>query len=404
MIGRVFLRVVVGGKWLLALWMLIGTTVVWPQAVVAPAANLAGDWQGTLHGTSDLRVVFRFSKGTNGVWRALVYSLDQKPDPMSIPVVDVQGDLVSFQASYLSGSYSGKLSADEGSMTGTWAPDGTPAGRPAPPDSVKTPGKQVLTLLRATKATGWDLPPDRLPASMPANADPSFEVTTIKPHDMNQPGDGYRWRDARKFSATMPVRWLVEYVYGIHDKQLIGAPDWVSKDIYDFVGVPDIPGLPSEQQRINMMRKMLEERCQLKVHVEKRSLPAYVLTVAKNGPTMTPSAIRDPGASLFGRMGPHGGILIPARNTTMGDFIRLLHGVLDRPVVDETGLTGQFDFDLNWMPDQSQFGGHFPVSEDADAPPELFTAIQQQIGLKLSPAKSPVDVIVIDHVERPSAN
>jgi uncharacterized protein (TIGR03435 family) len=239
---------------------------------------------------------------------------------------------------------------------------------------------------------------------MPANADPSFEVTTIKPHDMNQPGDGYRWRDARKFSATMPVRWLVEYVYGIHDKQLIGAPDWVGKDIYDFVGVPDIPGLPSEQQRINMMQKMLEERCQLKVHVEKRSLPAYVLTVAKNGPTMTPSAIRDPGASLFGRMGPHGGILIPARNTTMGDFIRLLHGVLDRPVVDETGLTGQFDFDLNWMPDQSQFGGHFPVSEDADAPPELFTAIQQQIGLKLSPAKSPVDVIVIDHVERPSAN
>ena len=132
---------------------------------------------------------------------------------------------------------------------------------------------------------------------------------------------------------------------------------------------------------------------------------AYVLTVAKKWTKDdVPSAIRDPGASLFGRMGPHGGILIPARNTTMGDFIRLLHGVLDRPVVDETGLTGQYDFDLNWMPDQSQFGGHFPVSEDADAPPELFTAIQQQIGLKLSPAKSPVDVIVIDHVERPSAN
>src|SRR5258708_2650558 len=129
MSGRVFLRVV-GVKWFLAVWMGIGSMAVWAQAVVAPVANLAGDWQGTLHGTSDLRVVFRFSKGTNGVWRALVYSLDQKPDPMSIPVVDVQGDLVSFQASYLSGSYSGKLSTDGGSMTGTWAPDGTPAGRP----------------------------------------------------------------------------------------------------------------------------------------------------------------------------------------------------------------------------------------------------------------------------------
>jgi len=403
MISRVFRRMVVG-KWLLALWMLLGPMSVWAQTGAASAPNIAGDWQGTLHGNTDLRMVFRFTKGTNGVWRALVYSLDQKPDPMSVPVVNVQGDTVSFQASYLSGSYSGKLSADGSSMTGTWAPDGTPAGMPAPPDSVKTPGKQILTLLRATKATAWELPADRLPSSMPANTDPSFEVTTIKPHDPNQPGDGYRWRDARRFSATLPVKWLVEYVYGIHDRQLIGAPDWLSKDIYDFAGSPDIPGLPSEQQRINMMRKMLEERCQLKVHVEKRSMPAYVLTVAKNGTKMTPSAIRDPGASLFGRMGPHGGILIPARNTAMGDFIRLLHSVLDRPVVDQTGLTGQFDFDLNWMPDETQFGGHFPVSTDAEAPPGLFTAIQEQIGLKLSPATSPVDVIVIDHVERPSAN
>ena len=302
MIGRMFLRGV-GVKWLLAAWIGMGPMAVWAQTAAAPAANLAGDWQGTLHGTSDLRVVFRFSKGTNGVWRALVYSLDQKPDPMSIPVVDVQGDTVSFQASYLSGSYSGKIASDGGSMTGTWAPDGTPAGRPAPPDSVKTPGKQVLTLLRATKATAWDLPPDRLPASMPANADPSFEVTTIKPHDMNQPGDGYRWREARKFSATMPVKWLVEYVYGIHDRQLIGAPDWLGKDIYDYAGSPDIPGLPSEQQRISMMRKMLEERSPVE---GTRGEAFYAGVCADSGEKWTEddtgSAIRDPGASMFGRM------------------------------------------------------------------------------------------------------
>jgi uncharacterized protein (TIGR03435 family) len=97
------------------------------------------------------------------------------------------------------------------------------------------------------------------------------------------------------------------------------------------------------------------------------------------------------------------------RNATMGDFAHLMQSaVLDRPVVDQTGLAGKWDFQLKWTPDDSQFSGMGmrppPPSEAADAPPPLFTAIQEQLGLKLESGKAQVDVMVIDHVEHPSAN
>ena len=101
--------------------------------------------------------------------------------------------------------------------------------------------------------------------------------------------------------------------------------------------------------------------------------------------------------------------MFTATNATMGDFAGVLQAaVLDRPVVDQTGLQGRFDFPLKWTPDESQFGGMGmkipPPSENADAPPGLFTAIQEQIGLKLESTKAPVEVLVIDHIEKPSEN
>jgi len=98
-------------------------------------------------------------------------------------------------------------------------------------------------------------------------------------------------------------------------------------------------------------------------------------------------------------------MLLPARNATMGEFTSLLQrAVLDRPVVDRTGLTGRYDFDLEWAPDETQFGGEVPVaSADAPAPP-FFTAIEQQLGLKLEATRGPVDALIVEGVERPSAN
>ena len=118
---------------------------------------------------------------------------------------------------------------------------------------------------------------------MASTLDPSFDVTTVKPHDPNVPGGGWQWRGARRFQATMPVSGMIQYVYGINKNQIINAPGWAFKDVYDYAGVPNMPGLPTEQQRINMMRKLLEERFNLKVHTEKRELASFVLSPAKGG-------------------------------------------------------------------------------------------------------------------------
>ena len=146
-----------------------------------------------------------------------------------------------------------------------------------------------------------------------------------------------------------------------------------------------------------MVKKLLADRFQLKFHFEKREQTVYVLTISKTGTKLArsqsdPSA---PGGLGFGPPGNFG-----ATNATMADIAEALgQGILNRPVVDQTGLTGRFDLRLTWTPE-----GPSAAKESADAPPDIFTAIQEKLGLKLISAKAPVDVLMIDHVERPSAN
>lgn len=153
-----------------------------------------------------------------------------------------------------------------------------------------------------------------------------------------------------------------------------------------------------------MIRKLLADRFALKLHEEKREMAAYVLTVGKDRPKLTRSA----DASVLGgfTMGPLG--VMHAGGASMGDFTHVLQGdILDRPVVDRTGLEGRWDFTLQWMPDDTQFAGmKVPrqAADDANTLPPLFTAIQEQLGLKLESQKADVPVLVIDHVEHPSPN
>ena len=153
-----------------------------------------------------------------------------------------------------------------------------------------------------------------------------------------------------------------------------------------------------------MVQTLLADRFQLKVHRETREIPVYVLTVRKGGHKMKPRTEGDggPPTSLFVR-----GANVPARNAPVSMFAGALQRlVLDRPVIDKTGITGNFDFDLAWRPDASQFGGRggtLPAASDPDRP-DLFTAIQEQLGLKLDADKGPGEVIVVDAVEKPSPN
>jgi uncharacterized protein (TIGR03435 family) len=165
--------------------------------------------------------------------------------------------------------------------------------------------------------------------------------------------------------------------------------------------------MPNDKQWKGMIQKLIVERYKFTFHRDKKELSVYVLSVAKTGPKLTksegdPNGL--PGLFFRGRPGDLG-----VRNANMADFAGLLQGaVLDRPVVDQTGLTGRFDFTLNWTPDDSQFAGMGakipPPTDGANAPPSLYTAIQEQIGLKLDATKALADVIVIDHLEKPSEN
>ena len=173
-----------------------------------------------------------------------------------------------------------------------------------------------------------------------------------------------------------------------------------------MTGKPDGVGQPSLNQWKPKIQKLLAERFQLTFHKDKRELSVYALTVGKSGPKLTKSQ-GDPNGlpGLFFR----GLGIRTSQIAAMPDFAGIMQSaVLDKPVVDQTGIAGRYDFMLNWTPDESQFGGLGarvpPPADNAAAPPDLYTAIQEQLGLKLAVAKVPEDVFVIDHVEKPSAN
>ena len=155
-----------------------------------------------------------------------------------------------------------------------------------------------------------------------------------------------------------------------------------------------------------MIQKLLTDRVQLKFHREKRDSNVYVLTVGKTGIKFSKSV--DPNGPSGRFFGPPP-MTLRVTNATMGDVASVIQtGVLDKPVVDQTGLTEKYDFMLKFTPEQGQMlglgGAPPPQPDNADAPPDIFTAMQQQLGLKLESTKAPADVIVIDHIERPSEN
>jgi uncharacterized protein (TIGR03435 family) len=267
-----------------------------------------------------------------------------------------------------------------------------------------------MIFTRATPETEWTIPPPapKLP-QMAENANPSFEVATIKPSLPNRPGKNAGFRGGLYRSRNTNLNDLIALAYGLHAKQIVGAPDWFGTDLYDIEGKPDAEGLPNDEQIKTMLQKLLAERFKLTFHHDKRELSVYVISVAGGGPRMTKST-SDPNAlPTFGFQG-HGNLFVT--NMTMTDFaIWMQAGVMDKPVVDQTGLADRYDFQLKWTPDESQFAQFRgtgmvvpPPTNDPRAPPSLYTAMQEQLGLKMGTAKFPDDVIVVDHVEKPSEN
>lgn len=362
----------------------------------APAAQgIDATWQATLHiQQRDLRAVLKISRGADGALAGTLYpSVDQSGQSVKTTSMSLQDGSLKFSIQAMDLTYEGKLSADGKSITGT-----------------ATLSTQSLPLIfeRATPETAWAIPepPKPIPA-MPADAKPVFEVLTIKPSAPDEKANYLIVNGGRFLTANTTVMDLIEFAYSVQAKQLQGLPDWTSSQKFDLNGKPDIAGTPNSDQLRDMLKQALTDRFQLKFHEDKKEMSAYVLSVAKSGEKMTKAA---PDAGVLPGLFFHGGLgRLVVTNATMDDFCNLMQStVLDRPVVDQTGLGGRYNFLLNWTPDESQFGGMGvkvpPPSDAANAPPPLYTAITEQIGLKLEAEKTPVRVLVVDHLDHPSAN
>lgn len=359
--------------------------------IFAQAQDVTGNWQGTLKGPTDLRMVVKVAKAEDAKLSAVFYVIDQSRSLFG-STITVQGTRIRITIASIDSNFEGTLSADGKSIAGKW----NQAGQ-----------SYQMNLVRATGEAAWPIPEPPAPVpAMAADANPVFEVATIKPSNPDRPGKAFLVQGRQFSTLNTSLSDLITFAYGLHARQLIGLPDWAEKDKYDITAKPDGVGQPSLNQWKTMFQKLLVERFQLTFHKDKRELSVYALTVGKSGPKLTKSQ-GDPNGlpGLFFR----GLGVLPAQNATMGDFAGVMQSaVLDKPVVDQTGITGRYDFMLNWTPDESQFGGLGarvpPPADNAAAPPDLYTAIQEQLGLKLAAAKAPVDVLVIDHVEKPSGN
>lgn len=230
-----------------------------------------------------------------------------------------------------------------------------------------------------------------------------FEVATIKLSRPDAAGKTFIFRGHQYSTIHTSVNDLISYAWGLHARQIAGGPAWLDTEKFDIIAKPVVTE-PNAQQLKEMVRNLLEERFQLTFHTEKNELSVYAIVVGKAGPKLTKTS--DPGdlSSLyfpaFGTMN--------ARIASMSDLARTMQqAVLDRPVVDQTGLRGRYDFTLTWTPDEFQFGAmgaHIPAPSDQARAPDLFTAMQQQLGLKVESTKAVVDVLVIDRIERASEN
>jgi len=267
-----------------------------------------------------------------------------------------------------------------------------------------------------------------LRAQTPAAAT-AFEVASVKP---NKTGDGrvmVGMAPGGRFTATnVPVRLLLRQAYDVQDFQIVGAPDWLNTDRFDISAkAPEDGNFTGEQMR-PMLRSLLEERFKVKVHAETREMAIYSLVKARSdgklGSALTPAAVDcraargrrggGPPPPLTPGQRPECGMMIGigrmnAGGMPMSELARTLSQQVGRVVLDKTGLTGGYDFELNYAPESRTVVGAPPqlngaeVAVDPNAP-TLFTALQEQLGLKLESERGPVDVVVIDNIAQPMAD
>jgi uncharacterized protein (TIGR03435 family) len=249
----------------------------------------------------------------------------------------------------------------------------------------------LLLALAGVAAAQSTVPPPGLP-----EARVSFEVASIKLHPgtITMSSDpAVRGRRVTGTASTLLD--LITTAYGVKYEQVSGGPGWVDSDHYDIDAKAEGEGTLTKEQARQMLQTLLAERFQLKIHRETKEVPVYALVVGRNGPKLKETSADAPGNNFV--RGSGAGLHMEATRGTMEQLARQLSNTAGRPVVDKTGLTGYYAYTLDWIP-----ASRTP-EPDSDTP-SMLTAIQEQLGLKLERARGPIEMLLVDHAEKPSEN
>jgi bla regulator protein BlaR1 len=232
----------------------------------------------------------------------------------------------------------------------------------------------------------------------PQDARRAFEVALVKPSSSGRPGTSIETDPGRFKAINATVRFLIMYAYGIKDFQLTGGPGWIGSETYDIEAKSDIK--TGDREFPVMTQTLLADRFQLKFHRETRELPVYSLVLAKNGPKLAPAPEAEDKSTRGNGRGE-----LTIKNGKVANLASALSNILGRTVVDNTGLTGSYDLTLKWTPDEYQPPPLRPNLPPADPNgPSIFTALQEQLGLKLESTKGPIAVLVVDSAQKPEPN
>jgi uncharacterized protein (TIGR03435 family) len=233
-----------------------------------------------------------------------------------------------------------------------------------------------------------------------AQAPTEFEVASVRPNTANDrivtinvgPGDRFA---ARGYTLVL----LMQRAYGVMDWNVTGGPGWIRTDRYDVAAKANVVGNLTEEQLRPMLQRLLAERFKLRLHRASKEMAGYALVVGKGGPKLKVSADSEPHPDTFRMRGGE----LSGQGITMEDFARYVGGKLGLVAVDKTGLKGVYDFNVKWReePDSSVLPGDDP-REALRA--TVFSALREQLGLKITPQKITVQMLVIDSVEKASEN
>jgi uncharacterized protein (TIGR03435 family) len=242
-----------------------------------------------------------------------------------------------------------------------------------------------------------------VPAYAQSSQRSEFEVASVKPSTPANPRASFEVGPGGTFSATnTTARALIRFAYRVLDVQISGGPSWINTDNYDIIAKPGVESSPEQVRQ--MMQALLADRFKLTFHRETRSLRAYALVLGKNGPKLSESAGAEGGIRGERGQTPNATRIV-AKGVSFQLLSTMLPSLLGYPVLDMTGLPGNYDFQLEWTPFQPP-----PRSSGEEGPPpdlsgtSIFAALQEQLGLKLEARKEPVEMFIIEGAEKATGN